>query len=215
MTARSAVTGGFTFRFGGNPQFVAGAPGRVNLIGEHTDYNEGFVLPMAIDREICIAFRARDDDSVLLHSLDFDETVEVNLAHLQRGDHQWAEYLKGVAWVLRENAHNVNGWDGVIAGDVPRGAGLASSAALELVITRAFAVASHIDWRFDEAALAAQRVENEWIGVQSGIMDQLVIASAQEGHAMLIDCRSLAVHHVPVPERISVVMLDTGTRRSL
>ncbi len=215
MSVSSDVAQEFTRRFGSSPQFIARAPGRVNIIGEHTDYNDGWVLPMAIDREICIAFRTRDDATVLLHSLDFDETVEINLNPLHRGLHHWAEYLKGVTWVLTEGAHNVCGWEGVIAGDVPRGAGLASSAALELAIMRAFAVVNRMNWKPGEVALAAQRVENEWIGVQSGIMDQLVVASAQEGHAMLIDCRSLVMHHVQVPDHISVVVLDTGTRRSL
>ncbi len=215
MSVPSDVTDEFRRRFGSSPPFVARAPGRVNLIGEHTDYNDGLVLPMAIDREISIAVRPRDDATVLLHSLDFDETAAISLAHLGRGDHGWAEYLKGVAWVVQERAPIVNGWDGVVVGDVPRGAGLASSAALELAIMRAFAVVNQMAWKFDEVARAGQRVENEWIGVQSGVMDQLVVASAQEGHAMLIDCRSLVVHHVPVPDHVSVVVLDTTTRRSL
>ncbi|HEX6065242.1 MAG TPA: galactokinase family protein, partial [Longimicrobiales bacterium] len=204
MSARAEVAEEFTRRFGSGPQFVTRAPGRVNLIGEHTDYNEGLVLPVAIDREICIAFRPRNDESVLLHSIDFDETVQINLPNLERGDPHWVEYLKGVAWVLTDRFRIHRGWEGVISGEVPRGAGLASSAALELAIMRAFAVINRMDWNAAEAALAAQRVENEWIGVQSGIMDQLVVASAHEQHAMLIDCRSLAVHHVPMPGDISV-----------
>jgi galactokinase len=212
---RRVVVDAFRALFGNEPVGVACAPGRVNLIGEHTDYNDGFVLPMAIDRDICAAFRPREDRKVVVHSLDFDETAEFDLDAIERADHTWIEYVKGVAWVLTEAGLPVHGWEGVVAGDVPRGAGLSSSAALELVTMRVFAAISDSAWDPTSAAVMGRRVENEWIGVNSGIMDQMVVASAIADHALLIDCRSLRTEPVPLPPNIAVVILDTATRRGL
>jgi galactokinase len=205
----------FLRRFGTPPLFVARAPGRVNLIGEHTDYNDGFVLPMAIDRATWIALRPRDDRRVRLRSLLFDDEVEIDLDALARGGPGWAEYVKGVAWALREGGEELRGWDGVVAGDVPLGAGLSSSASLELCAARAFAAASGLEWDARKMAVRSQRAENEWVGMKCGIMDQLVSAAAEEGAALLIDCRSLETTAVPLPEDVAVVVLDTSTRRGL
>jgi galactokinase len=156
---------------------IATAPGRVNLIGDHTDYNDGFVLPMAIDRAVWIALRRRRDARVVLHSLDFGQDAEFDLADdLERGD-GWQEYVKGIAWVLRERCANgatPSGWEGVVAGDIPLGAGLSSSAALELATARAFAGACGLPWHPTDMARLAQRAENQWVGVNCGIMDQLI-----------------------------------------
>src|SRR5438045_6079563 len=116
LELRTRVLDEFCQRFGGKPSFFARAPGRVNLIGEHTDYNDGFVLPMAIDREICIALRPRPDAKVVLHSLDFGETAEFNYDSVQRGPHNWIEYVSGAGWVLRASGHELHGWEGVMAG---------------------------------------------------------------------------------------------------
>jgi galactokinase len=205
----------FTRRFGRPPRFVARAPGRVNLIGEHTDYNDGFVLPMAIDRATWIALGPRDDRRVRLRSVLFDEEVEIDLDHLVRGGPGWAEYVKGVAWALLDSRQALRGWDGVVAGDVPLGAGLSSSASFELCAARAFAAASGLEWDAKTMAVRAQRAENEWVGMKCGIMDQLVSAAAEEGSALLIDCRSLETTPVPLPEDVAVVVLDTSTRRGL
>ena len=205
----------FTRRFGTPPRFVARAPGRVNLIGEHTDYNDGFVLPMAIDRATWIALRPRDDRRVRLRSVLFDEEVEIDLDALARGGPGWAEYVKGVAWALLEGRQALRGWDGIVAGDVPLGAGLSSSASLELCAARAFAVASGLEWDAKTMAVRAQRAENEWVGMKCGIMDQLVSAAAEEGSVLLIDCRSLETTAVPLPADVAVVVLDTSTRRGL
>ena len=215
MTVRAVVREEFTRRYGAPPAHIARAPGRVNLIGEHTDYNDGFVLPMAIDREVCVAFRPRKDKLVVVHSLEYDETVEFDLTAIIQAEHTWIEYLKGVAWALGEQGARLTGWEGVLSGDVPRGAGLSSSAALELATMRTFAALNHSEWLPAEAAILGQRVENKWIGVNSGIMDQMVVASAQENHALLLDCRSLGTRHVPIPNGIAVVVLDTATRRGL
>jgi galactokinase len=205
----------FEQRFGAPPAFVIRSPGRVNLIGEHTDYNDGFVLPLAIDRAVWIALRPRADRNVLVHSLDFADSTTLALDHLAPSNGGWAEYVKGVGWVLRETGHTLRGWEGVIAGDVPVGAGLSSSAAFELAVARAFAAVSDIPW--DAAAMArlAQRAENEWVGVRCGIMDQMISAAGQAGHALLIDCRSLRTEAVPFPPGTTVVVLDTATRRGL
>jgi galactokinase len=215
-----ALTAAFAARFGGRPAGVARAPGRVNLIGEHTDYNDGFVLPMAIDRDVRIAFRPRPDARVVAHSVAFGETVELALdtgapPRARRGRHGWGEYVAGVAWALRAAGHAVTGWDGVVSGDVPIGAGLSSSAALEVAAARVFAAVGGLRWEPAAMARAAQRAENEWIGMRCGIMDQLASAAARAGHALLLDCRSLETQQVPLPPEAAVVVLDTGTRRGL
>jgi galactokinase len=212
---RARVESSFNAQFGSAPAFLVRAPGRVNLIGEHTDYNDGFVLPMAIDREVCIALRGRCDTRVVVHSLDFNETAEFDACAVTHAGNHWSEYLKGVAWALQDADHALRGWEGVISGDVPRGAGLSSSAAVELAALRAFAAASNLSWQPTDAALLGQRVENQWIGVNSGIMDQLIVAHGRADHALLIDCRTLSSEPVPLPAAVEVVILDTNTRRGL
>ena len=214
MSLQQRVTQEFERRFGSAPHAIVRAPGRVNLIGEHTDYNDGFVLPLAIDRAIWIALRPRDDGHVSVHSLDFDQTSEFALNDLYRGS-GWAEYIKGVAWALQQTDRAVRGFEGVVAGDVPIGAGLSSSAAWELASARAFAVTSGFEWDAAQMALLGQRAENQWVGVNCGIMDQMISAAGQADHALLIDCRSLETQAVPLPADTIVVVLDTATRRGL
>jgi len=214
MSLQDRVTQEFARRFGAAPTFVVRAPGRVNLIGEHTDYNDGFVLPMAIDRAVWIALRPRSDRRVVCHSLDFDQVAEFPLAGLTRGK-GWAEYLKGVAWALQEAGHTLQSWEGVLAGDVPIGAGLSSSAALEMATARVFAAVSGLPWEATAMAKLGQRAENKWVGVNCGIMDQTISAAGLAGHALLIDCRSLETQSVPLPPGTAVVVLDTATRRGL
>ncbi len=215
MSLQRRMSEEFKARFGAAPDLIVRAPGRVNLIGEHTDYNDGFVLPMAIDRAVWIALRRRDDERVSAHSLDFDQTVAFSLGALVRGPAGWAEYLKGVAWALQEAGCRLRGWEGVLAGDVPVGAGLSSSAALELATARAFACVSDLPWDGRAMAKLGQRAENQWVGVNCGIMDQMISALGEAGHALLIDCRSLETQPVPLPRATSVIVLDTGTRRGL
>ncbi|MCD4738406.1 MAG: galactokinase, partial [Anaerolineae bacterium] len=157
----------------------------------------------------------RSDRKVCVHSLDFAETAEFELDALEKRDAGWVEYLKGVAWALQEAGYALRGWEGMLSGDVPSGAGLSSSAALELATARAFASVSALPWDPVEMARLAQRAENEWVGVNCGIMDQLISAAGQAGHALLIDCRSLALTPVPLPPETVVVVLDTATRRGL
>jgi galactokinase len=211
------VARSFADRFGQPPALLVRAPGRVNLLGEHTDYNEGFVLPMAIDRSAWIALRPRDDRTVVVRSLDFGEERSFELDRLERGVPGWIEYVKGVAWVLLEGAAGpgLRGWEGVLAGEVPLGAGLSSSAALEIATVRAFLAAAGLPWEPAQAARWAQRAENGWVGVNCGIMDPLIIASAIEDHALLIDCRDLSTTPQPLPPGTAVAVLDTSTRRGL
>lgn len=212
---QQVVTQVFERIYGQAPLFVVRAPGRVNLIGEHTDYNDGFVLPMAIDRAIWIALLGRADRQVIIHSLDYGNRATFNLDALSHQGEGWIEYAKGVAAMLAASGRKLVGWQGVMTGDVPVGAGLSSSAAVELATARAFAALS--EWPWDPPAMAqiGQRAENEWVGVSCGIMDQMIAAMGQAGNALLIDCRSLAAEQVPLPPEAAVVVLDTGTRRGL
>jgi galactokinase len=170
---------------------------------------------MAINREVCIALRSRCDASVVVHSLDFNETSAFDVGAITHTGNHWSEYLKGVAWALQDAGHVLRGWEGVMSGDVPRGAGLSSSAAVELAALRAFAAVCNLPWQPTDAALLGQRVENHWIGVNSGIMDQLIVANGRADHALLVDCRTLSSELVPLPAATDVVVLDTNTRRGL
>jgi len=205
----------FESRFGEAPRWVIRAPGRVNLIGEHTDYNDGFVMPLAIGRAIWIALRPRDDSTVSVHSLDYNETCEFDLTALKHEDAGWIEYMKGTAHVLQEAGFTLGGWEGVMQGDVPLGAGLSSSAALEVATARTFATVSDLPWDPAKMALLCQKAENEWIGVNCGIMDQMISACGTVDHAMLLDCRTLERREAAFPPGVAVVVLDTSTRRGL
>ncbi len=215
MPLQQRVAAEFQRHFGTPASLIVRAPGRVNLIGEHTDYNDGFVLPMAIDRAIWIALRPRSDDFVHVYSLDFDRPATFSLQALEHGPPDWAEYLKGMAWAWLEAGYPLRGWEGVIAGDVPVAAGLSSSAAVEMAAARAFAALSDLPWEPTVMARLGQRAENRWVGVNCGIMDQMISAGGRAGHALLIDCRTLETQAVPLPPGTAVVVLDTATRRGL
>jgi galactokinase len=212
---KSDIVKHFVARYGTEPNIVVRAPGRVNLIGEHTDYNDGFVMPLAIDRAAWIALRPRGDREVAVYSVDFNETGNFKLDGLRHEKAGWLEYFKAVAWCLQDAGMTLQGFEGVVAGDVPLGAGLSSSAALEMAATRAFAAIDSLPWDAVAMAKLGQRAENKWVGVNCGIMDQLISATGQTGHAMLIDCRSLSLRPAPLPPGVAVVVLDTSTRRGL
>jgi galactokinase len=212
---KADIVAKFTARFHEPPRWVVRAPGRVNLIGEHTDYNDGFVLPLAIDRAVWLALRPRTDRRVAVYSVDYDQQGEFSLDGLQHEKAGWIEYLKGTAWSLQDAGFRLTGWEGVLQGDVPLGAGLSSSAALEMATARALAAAGNLDWNPAKMAKLGQRAENKWVGVNCGIMDQLISAAGHAGHALLIDCRSLDTRPVPFPPGVAVVVLDTSTRRGL
>lgn len=215
MNVSDLVVEAFKHHFGGDPAGVVRAPGRVNLIGEHVDYNGGFVLPMAIERGVWIAVRPRTDGEVHLLSCDFDETAQFGLSAFQYEAAHWSEYIKGVASALLRRGLALQGWDGALMGNVPRGSGLSSSAALELAAAKAFCEVSNLSWDPVEMAVVGQEAENHWVGVNCGIMDQMISACGLAGHAYLLDCRSLEGTHVPLPTDVNVVILDTATRRGL
>ncbi len=215
LPARNQALEEFPHRFGGHPVALVRSPGRVNLIGEHTDYNAGFVLPLAIERATWIALRPREDGRVRLYSGDFRESEEFSLDDLSRGGPAWSEYAKGVAEQLQRENIPLRGFDACIATDVPVGAGLSSSASFSLGIARAFHAAGGFAWDPVAMAKLCQRVEHQRIGVNCGIMDQLVIAAAQDGQALLIDCRSDATQPVPLPPDHLVIILDTKKSRTL
>jgi galactokinase len=215
MSLKQEVVQAFEVRFGGPPRWVVRAPGRVNLIGEHTDYSDGFVMPMAIERAMWMALRPREDHRVVAVSLDRDQTLRFSVDEISAVPAGWGEYVKGVAWALDQAGYPLSGWEGVVAGDIPIAAGLSSSAALEMATARAFAAAGGFHWEPATMAKIGQHAENEWVGVKCGIMDQLISAAGVAGHATLIDCRSLEIEPVPLPPETVVVVLDTTTRRGL
>jgi galactokinase len=209
----------FGAEFGCSPSIISDAPGRVNLIGEHTDYNEGFVLPMAIDRAVTVTAAPRDDKKVRAHSRQFDARDEWPADTPRRtGRGEWRDYVRGVAWALMEARFELRGADLLIDGDVPVGAGLSSSAALELAVAGALCAVAGIEASPEKLAILCQRAENNFVGVQSGIMDQLVSALGRAGHALMIDCRSLEIDHVPLPledHGLTLVVVDSRVPRQL
>lgn len=213
--AEAVAVAAFRHAFDAEPEWIARAPGRVNLIGEHTDYNDGFVLPMATAQETVFAVRARTDRLVDVVAADLGDRRSFSLDDGEHHAGLWSDYLVGVAWALEGRGARLQGWEGAVSSTVPVGSGLSSSAALEIGCAQVFAATGDLDWTPREMALAGQKAENEWLDLQTGIMDQYVSAAAQEGAALLIDCRSLETRLVALPVGCSVVVLDTMTRRGL
>ncbi len=214
-----ALMRAFQRRFGRPATVISEAPGRVNLIGEHTDYNLGYVLPVAIDRTIAVAAAPSEEQRVRVYSLDYDECDEFSIDSIERlAQGGWRNYARAVAWALREAGHELRGADLAVSGDVPPGTGLASSAALEVALAGALAAVSEAGISERELALCALEAENRFVGVQCGIMDQFAAALGREGHALRIDCRSLQVKHIPLPveERgMAIVVIDSRVPRGL
>jgi galactokinase len=208
------VVAAFRERTGRDPEGVWAAPGRVNLIGEHTDYNDGFVLPAAIDRQVVAAAGRRDGGRLRVWSLQEEQPADLELEGIGPGRVEgWAAYPAGVAWALGQAGAEVGGADLVVDGDVPAGAGLSSSAALECAT--ATALADLFGAGLDRAALAgvARRAENEVVGVPSGVMDQMVSMLGRAGHALFLDTRSLDTEQVPLPlEAAGLCLLVLDTR---
>ncbi|MCE7948945.1 MAG: galactokinase [Chloroflexi bacterium CFX4] len=220
---RLAVQAAFTVRHGSAPLCIAYAPGRVNIIGEHTDYNDGFVLPAAIDKAIYIAADGRDDGLISLHSLDFENEVTFPFARLHDDSlPAWTRYPRGaialagtLALLNGQNPNRLRGMNLTIAGDVPLGAGFSSSAAIEVAMFEALSALLGLSLTQPQKALLGQQVEHHFIGIRSGIMDQMIAAVGKANHALLIDCRSLEATPVPLPSGVTLVTLDTGVRREL
>ena len=194
------------------------APGRVNLIGEYTDFNLGFVLPVAIDREIWIAFEPWDRPEVELTSVEFNETCSFafeGLAPRTSRAGSWIDYVAGTAWAMLGAGLPVRGFRGVLDSTVPVGAGLSSSAALEMAASWALADPTADRPAPDRMAVIAQRAENGYVGVNCGIMDQFASAAGRANHALLIDCQSITATASPLPPALSIVVCDTGAPHSL
>jgi len=214
-----AVGKAFHEMFGCPARATFCAPGRVNLIGEHTDYNDGFVLPMAIDRWVWMAAApaGRQDRTIRLAALSLDSEVHAfSLNDLQPARHaRWSNYVRGVLALLERAGHRLGSLDLVYAGNVPIGAGLSSSAAVEVAAGTAARELYGLDLSDLALAQICQKAEHEFVGTRCGLMDQLISVTGEEGHALLIDCRQLTWEAVPIPENADIVVCDTGKRRGL
>ncbi|WP_305404221.1 galactokinase [Photobacterium leiognathi] len=214
----SNVKHAFTAVLGYQPSHLIQAPGRVNLIGEHTDYNDGFVLPCAINYQTVVAATPRTDNIIRVVSVDYDNaTDEFDLTQpieFQQ-DKMWANYIRGVVKCLLERGFTFTGADIAVTGNVPQGAGLSSSAALEVVIGQTFKVLYNLEISQADIALNGQQAENQFVGCNCGIMDQMISAEGRENHAMLLDCRSLETQAVSMPEDMAVVIINSNKKRGL
>ncbi|HIF9445476.1 TPA: galactokinase [Photobacterium damselae] len=212
------VTHSFNQVLGYAPTHIIQAPGRVNLIGEHTDYNDGFVLPCAINYQTMVAAVKRDDNIVRVVSVDYDNAVDefdITQEITFQQDKMWANYIRGVVKYLLARGYQFTGADISVSGNVPQGAGLSSSAALEVVIGQTFKVLFNLEISQADIALNGQQAENQFVGCNCGIMDQMISAEGRENHAMLLDCRSLETEAVSMPEDMAVVIINSNKKRGL
>jgi galactokinase len=202
--------------FDAEPEMLFRAPGRVNIIGEHTDYNDGFVLPCAIDRETVVAIGPSGDASVTAIASDFGEHRDVFSLEgpIEPVQADWANYVRGVAQQVISGGIALNGARMAIAGNVPLGSGLSSSASLEVAVGNALAAIAGQSIDPVQMAKIAQRAENDFVGCACGIMDQLISARGEAGHALLIDCRSLGCTPVPLPGGVSIIIAHSGVRHA-
>jgi galactokinase len=213
---REAVQAAFRAATGHEPEVVAFAPGRVNLIGEHTDYNEGFVLPAAIDRGVAVAARRAPGDTFTLHALDLGERCTFLRLRPERDPARpWADYFKGVVRALASRGLDVPACEATISGDLPRGAGLSSSAAYEVAALVALRALGGLPLSSLDIAKLAQEAENQFVGVACGIMDQMAATFGAAGRALLLDCRSLAHQTVEIPPGLKVVVVNSGVHHAL
>lgn len=212
------VNDSFKKNFNYSPEHIIQAPGRVNLIGEHTDYNDGFVLPCAINYQTLVAAAKRDDSIVRVIAVDYNDaqdTFDITQPIEYVENKLWANYIRGVIKYLLERGYTLSGMDIVVSGNVPQGAGLSSSAALEVVIGQTVKTLNNLSISQKEIALNGQQAENQFVGCNCGIMDQLISACGQENHALLIDCRSLETQAVVMPEDRVVMIINSNKKRGL
>lgn len=218
MSLKEKVLAVFQTSFGCEPDLFVRAPGRVNLIGEHTDYNDGFVLPCAIDYETVVAIQRRDDDQVVVIAADYaNQRDEFSLVQPiePHADQLWSNYIRGVVKYLLEKDVSLKGLNMVVAGNVPQGAGLSSSASLEVAIGESFNQAYQLGLSPAAIALNGQEAENKFVGCNCGIMDQMISASGRQDHALLLDCRSLETRLIPMPTDLAVLIVNSNVRRGL
>ena len=218
MELINKVNLGFEKIFSKAPDFVVKAPGRVNLIGEHTDYNDGFVLPCAIDYATLVAVSTREDDLVTVVALDYNNehdqfSLNDSIEFLE--DRMWANYVRGVVSELQKRNYQLKGCNLAITGNVPQGAGLSSSASLEVGIAYAFNELCSLNIAKQDIALISQAAENNFVGCACGIMDQLISACGKEQMALGIDCRSLALTEVSIPDGMTILMINSNVKRGL
>ncbi len=210
------VSDAFYARFQRRPAMIMRAPGRVNLIGEHTDYNDGFVLPVAVDRAAWLAVAPRGDAWATVRAVDMrndEKMFPVDRVPSSGGG--WADYPQGVIWALLEAGHSPVGIDAVLTSDVPVGAGMSSSAAVEVAFAYAWDQLSDLGLKLSEIALLCQRAENQYVGVNCGIMDQMISACGKAGFAMMLDTRTLERAYFTIPDGIAIVVADSMVRRTL
>jgi galactokinase len=222
MNPHDIAVQAFRTRFSQEPRYVARAPGRVNLLGEHVDYNDGFVMPVAIDRATYIAFSPALNDLTVLVAADFSEEARFTsgtLAGKTQPDGsplpEWAHYPAGVAWALGEAALSAPAMQAAFSSDIPRGSGLSSSASIEMAFGVAWSTLGGWSLPPMQLALLGQKAENRYVGVNCGIMDQFASACGEADRLLLLDCRSLEYRSLPLPENTVIVVADTTVRRKL
>lgn len=214
--SETQLTEGFVSAFGHEAEKIAHAPGRVNLIGEHTDYNQGFVFPAAINFGTWVAASRRDDNTCEVVAIDYQQRNRFELDDITLDmTHSWANYVRGVLKVLQETHRLSQGVNLAVTGNVPQGAGLSSSASFEIAVLKAVSDLFSLNLDGVSAALIGQRAENEFVGCSCGIMDQLISAMGRKDHAMLLDCQSLTFDHSTLPDDLHIVIINSNVKRGL
>lgn len=216
QTRKSLIADRFESLYGRRPDLWARAPGRVDLMGSHTDYNMGYVMTMTIDRDTWVAASPRADHRVRVHSLNLEGGSEFSLDIIDHDRvNRWTDYIRGMAWAMQAAGYPLGGWDGLIHSTVPFGSGLSSSAAIEMAAGIIFQAAGGFQLDPVQMALMGQKAENHFVGVNSGILDQYSSAMGRPGCTLLLDCRSLTSSQVSISSNLSVVICDTRAKRSL
>ena len=215
---RERVLSAFLSVFGGLPEFVIRAPGRANLIGEHTDYNDGFVMPLAVDYALWLAIATRADDTLHIHSLNFGGmTSTCSITRLEQADlPHWSKHVRGGWWLMSQKGYQLPGADIVLGGDIPIGVGMSSSAAIGVAVIEAIlALIGDSAHSQIEKALLAVELEHKFLRIPCGVMDQIASAAAIDGFAMLLDCRSLETVPISIPDEVRVLVMNTMKSREL
>ena len=217
MTPQQISQQKFTEHYGYNAEQTVFAPGRVNIIGEHTDYNDGFVMPCAINYGMAVSFAKRNDSIWRVYAIDINEQDEFDLSQdFTQSEHKWANYVRGVVKYIQEQCPEFKqGADLVMASDVPMSSGLSSSAALEISIGKTCQVLGNLPLSLAQIALIGQKAENKFVGANCGNMDQLTSALGQKDHLIMIDCRSLEITPTPVPQGYSIAIINSNVKHDL